>query len=304
MPHAKKRSEGKGYDRTRRAYQQDRLRIPKQVAAQNTASTKKSVLPAISGIGLALIVIVGFVLIGIIGHGSRTSTTLASGGTATVATGYGSLNHAKGPCGSTGQAACPAVQPHWFSVTSTSPTAVAAAITGSSDFHSMQTQYGYTSLDIPALVHAYSAHTGIEYYDDDHWVVSVRNAAGMRCGLFDFVYDRTHQRMRFSSYGVITLLDPHASQAFPYTSSSQATAILQGTRRLGVKSGTQPELIFFPIDPSFPILTSPVHNWAGGGNSPMNPMWYVVGSDAHNYFIGTDLTAHAQSELPIARGQP
>jgi hypothetical protein len=168
----------------------------------------------------------------------------------------------------------------------------------------MQGQFGFIGLDIPALVHSYGAHTGDSYYDDDHWVVSVRNASGMRSGIFDFVYDRTHQRMRFSSYGVITSLDPHATMAFPYTPSPVAITKLEDQRRVGIKPGTQPELIFFPIDLRFSILTSPVHRWAGGGNSALNPMWHIVGSDGQNYFVGADLNVHGQRDLPVAEGQP
>jgi hypothetical protein len=168
----------------------------------------------------------------------------------------------------------------------------------------MQGRFGYVAIDVPVLVHAYDAHTGNEYYDDDHWVVSVKDASGLRCGIFDFVYDRAHARMRFSSYGVITLEDVHAQQAFPYVAASVALAQLQHFRSLNAMAGTHPELIFFPIDPSFPYLTSPVHKWSGGGNSAMSPMWHITGSDGHDYFIGTDLQVYAQAQLPVAKGQP
>ncbi|OLE05483.1 MAG: hypothetical protein AUG82_04750 [Ktedonobacter sp. 13_1_20CM_4_53_11] len=110
--------------------------------------------------------------------------------------------------------------------------------------------------------------------------------------------------MRFSSYGVLTAQDPHALQAFPYVSSSAALSRLQTQRKLKVLASTRPELIFFPIDPSFPYLTSPVHKWAGGGNSAMNPMWHMSGSDRHDYFLGADLYVHGQQDLPITTGQP
>src|SRR5438477_3007300 len=101
----------------------------------------------------------------------------------------------------------------------------------------------------------------------------------MRCGIFDFVYDRAHERMRFSSYGVITSLDPHATMAFPYTPSPVAVTKLEDQHGLSMKTGTQQELIFFPIDPNFPSLTSPAHKWVSGGNAAMDPMWRIVGSD-------------------------
>src|SRR5579884_2040 len=302
MSQAKRRSTYRSYHTKANVYQKARLQASRQLDTHSSHNGSGSIIATIAGVALALLVVAGFVLIGIIGHGKGTAT--ASGGSGTVPVGYGSLNHPKGPCGNAGQAACTAAQPNWFSISSPSPAAVAAAIAGSSDYLSMQAQYGYVALDTPALVHAYAAHTGIAYYDSDHWVVSVRNAAGMRCGLFDFVYDAAHQRLRFSSYGVITPADPHAQQAFPYISQSQAIAVLSSERKLGVKGGTQPELIFFPIDPSYPILTSPAHKWAGGGNSPMLPMWYITGSDGNSYFIGTDLHTHTRSQLPIATTQP
>jgi len=251
---------------------------------------------------MALIVVLGFALLVFIGHSGNIA--IASGGGPSLGHGgYGSLNHAKGLCGNAGQAACPAVDPGWFPVASTSPTVVATAIARSKNFMSMQVHFGYVGLDIPALVHAYDAHTGNSYYDDDHWVVSVRNARGMRCGVFDFVYDRVHQRMRFSSYGVITPVNPHATMAFPYTPSSVAVTKLEDQRRLNMKIGTQPELIFFPIDPDFPYLISPVHKWVSGGNSAMDPMWRIVGSNGQDYFVGPDLQVHRQNDLPVAKEQ-
>jgi hypothetical protein len=240
----------------------------------------------------------------IIGHGNNAANASGGGSGIHVPVGYGSLNHPKGPCGNAGQASCAPADPGWFPITSESTAAVASAIASSKDFVAMKGRFGYVSLDTPALVHAYSAHTGNPYYDDDHWVVSVRNSSGVRSGIFDFVYDRAHQRMRFSSFGVITPSDPHSQQAFPYIASSTAVEKLRSQRGLGVRGGTQPELIFFPIDPSFPVLTSPVHKWRGGGNSPMEPMWHIVGSDGHDYFVGGDLNVHAQADLPIAKGQP
>jgi hypothetical protein len=222
----------------------------------------------------------------------------------TVPAGYGSLSHPKGPCGNAAQAPCAPIDPGWFPVGSESPGVIAVSIAASRVFAAMENQYGCASLDTPALVHAYGAHTGMDYYDDDHWVVSVHDASGMRCGLFDFVYDRAHQRMRFSSFGVLTSQDPNSRQAFPYISSPVAVALLQSQRKLNVGAGTQPELIFFPIDPSFPYLNSPVHKWAGGGNSAMNPMWYIVGSDSRDYFIGNNLNVSVRQDLPIANGQP
>lgn len=281
----------------------------KRLAAQHTMQhrtgrAKISALATITGIAFATVLMLGLALMLTIRHNNSTAVASGGGPTSNSYTSYGSLHHAKGPCGNTGQAPCAPVDPGWFSIASAAPADVSTAIARSENFLSMQRQFGYVSLDTPALVHAFAAHTGNSYYDDDHWVVSVRNTSGLRCGIFDFVYDRSQQRLRFSSFGVITVLDPHAKQAFPYIPSSVAIAQLQNQRKLGVMSGIQPELIFFPIDPSFPVLTSPIHNWAGGGNSALNPMWLIIGTDRQSYFVGTNLAVHIQKDLPIAKGQP
>lgn len=281
----------------------------KTLAAQSTTHhrigrAKITTLATTTGIAFATVLILALALMLTIRHNNSTAVASGGGPASNSYTGYGSLHHPKGPCGNTGQAPCAPVDPGWFSIASASPADVSTAIARSGNFLSMQGQFGYVSLDTPTLVYAFDAHTGNSYYDDDHWVVSVRNVSGMRCGIFDFVYDRTQQRLRFSSFGVITSLDPHSKLAFPYTPASVAIAQLQNQRKLGVKAGTQPELIFFPIDPSYPILTSPVHNWGGGGNSAMEPMWLLVGTDRQSYFVGTDLVVHIQKDLPIAKGQP
>ncbi len=237
MSQTKKRSTNRSYHTKANIYQKARLQASRQPDTHGSHSGSGSIIATIAGVALALLVVAGFVLIGIIGHGKGTATA-SGGGSGTVPVGYGSLNHPKGPCGNAGQAACTAAQPNWFSTSSASAAAVAAAIAGSSDYLSMQAQYGYVTLDTPALVHAYAAHTGIAYYDSDHWVVSVRNAAGMRCGLFDFVYDAAHQRLRFSSYGVITAADPHAQQAFLTVSGhSGAEQRAQAGRQNGNAAG-------------------------------------------------------------------
>jgi hypothetical protein len=278
----------------------------KLVTLEDGDRSPRSILATAFGGLLVVLLIAGLMLIVVIGH-DKASVTASHGPSPviTVPVGYGSLNHVKGPCGNDAQQpACPSLQLNWSSVTSESAAAVTQAIEQSVDYISMQSRFGYTSLDTPGLVHAFAAHTGISYYDDDHWIVSVRNASGMRCGIFDYVYDQANHRLRFSSYGVITSGDPHHTLAFPYVSATTAVQALWSQRGLHLKGGVQPELIFFPINPAFGNPTSPVSKWAGGGNSPMLPMWLLVGTDGRNYFIGTDLSVYNQSSLPITTGRP
>jgi len=160
------------------------LHIREQLVTQEKTSAKGAIFSTLVAFGIVVIVVLGFAFMAMIGHaGNRSTTTASGGGSANVPPGYGSLNHPKGTCGNVGQAACPTVDPGWFSIGTESPGAVAAAITGSRDYAGIVSHYGCAALDTPTLVHAYEAHTGNSYYDDDHWVVSARDRTGMRCGM-------------------------------------------------------------------------------------------------------------------------
>lgn len=247
----------------------------------------------ITGIGVVLVLVLCTVLVVLVVNvnASNKPPTLPLSHLATKV---------RGTCGNAGQPTCP-VDPGWFSIAAESSSAVMASITsGSREFEMLKGQFGYVSMDTPILVHHYGPHTGIDYFDDGHWVVSVRNNAGQRCGIFDFVYDRTLHRMRFSAFAQLMPGDARGPYAFPYISLQKAIGQLLLQRHITVMLGRQPELIFFPIDPEWRDPHSPVHNWTGSGQSPMEPMWHLVGSDGHDYFMGADLHIHIASDLPIA----
>jgi len=189
------------------------------------------------------------------------------------------------------------------------PAGAAQAILGSRQFGTNTDRFGgdwHSVLDTPVLIHAYKTHTGIEYYDNDHWVASVRNGDGnRRGGLYDFVYLRAQHRLRFASFGVIgSDANPHAHQAFPYTSADAALAQLRAARGLGPKAGASPELIFFPLDPALSDFRTPAgQQWKGGGTDPLGPMWRITATDGVDYFVGTDLKVYTASQLPIDPNQ-
>lgn len=261
----------------------------------STSKKPKASIPFSFGIAFILILSVVFVVVA--GHEAN-----ASGGThpsSTVVRNY------KGFCGNPGQPVCSPPDPRWFTIISDSPDVIAKAIVNCSDFTMLKSRYGNALVDTPVLVHSFGPRTGIQWYDDDHWVVSTRNISGKEVGILDFVYDRSHHRLRFSSFAVLGQQNPTAYKAFPYISQLIATAQLKRQRKLNLQTGTQPELIFFPIDPQWRNLSSPVHLWSGGGDAPLDPVWYIVGSDKHNYFVGADLKVYTQKELPFApNGQP
>jgi hypothetical protein len=179
---------------------------------------------------------------------------------------------------------------------------VSAAIAQSDIFKTINASHGGIALDLPALVHTMATPSGYDYYDDDHWVVSVRDGKSQQVGLYDFVYDRANSRVRFASYGALTPKDPRFGHAFPSVAPSAAIDRLQAERRLAAKAGVQPDLVFFPLadDVQGGQVT---RSWTGGG-SPMDAMWRVTGTDGATYFIGQDLHVYDYASLPIKAGRP
>jgi hypothetical protein len=210
--------------------------------------------------------------------------------------GPGSLNHPKGWCGQQRQPACH-INLGWLTVASEQPDEIAHVMMGSPEYAMLQKRAGYTALDTPTLIHPLNADTGIAYYDMDHWVASVRSTTGTRVGLFDFIYDAAHKRLRFASFGVIPPVDPHSQIAFPYIMANQALAKLQRQPGVHILAESQPELVFFLIDPRYRDLSSKKYRWYGGGNSPLNPLWKVAGIGQNDYFVGPDLRTYTRSAV-------
>jgi hypothetical protein len=208
--------------------------------------------------------------------------------------GPGTLNHPKGWCGQQEQPAC-RLDFGWLPVASEQPDEIARVMMSSSGYAMLQKSTGYFTLDTPVRVHSLNTHTGIAYYDLDHWIASARSTTGMRVGLFDFVYDAPYKRIRFSSFGVIQSQDAHAHMAFPYIMGNQALARLQAQPGVHMLAESQPELVFFLIDPRYNDLRSKKYRWYGGGNSPMNPLWHIAGVAGNDYFVGSDLHTYTKS---------
>lgn len=264
-----KRTQKTGYY-TRNAYQQSATPFPIQ-----------------SGFAVGIVLLCALFLVCAVGKSMASPP-------ASHLSGPGSLNYPKGWCGQQGQASC-RIDPGWLPVTSEQPDEIARVMMSNPEYAMLQKSAGYSALDTPALVHPLNAHTGIAYYDLDHWIASARSATGVRVGLFDFVYDGAYKRLRFSSFGVISPQDAHAHLAFPYIMSNQALARLQAQPGVHILVASQPELVFFLIDPRYNDLSSKKYRWYGGGDSPINPLWHIAGTANNDYFVGSDLRTFTRS---------
>ena len=233
------------------------------------------------GMVVGIILLCALVLVCGVGK-SRASTNVS------LPPGPGSLNHAKGWCGQHGQPACRS-NPGWLSAPSEQPGKIVHVMMSSPEYAMLQKRAGYATLDTPVRVYSLHINTGIAYYDMDHWVASARSKTGTRVGLFDFVYDAAYKRLRFASFGVISPGDVHAHMAFPYVMGTQVLAKLQRLPGIHLLTVSQPKLVFFQIDPRYRDLSSNKYRWYGGGDSPLNPLWYVAGGAGNAYFVDPNL---------------
>lgn len=250
--------------------------------------------------GLLVLVIVLAIGFSLGGGATSKGRKLASSGTPSST----SPGKPLASCGGASQATC-TVDPGWIDVPQDTPADVAAAIAGSGGYTRMTTHFGGSALDTPVLVRSFELRpTGVEYYDDDHWIVRLRDSTGRATGVFDYIYDRANHRISLATFGKLTPGDPRATQPFPATSAADAVTRFQSARSIAVKPGQQPEPVYFPIDPAWRVPNSVVHSYSGGGESPFDPMWHVVGADGHDYFVGTDNNVYTVQQLPFAPGKP
>ncbi|WIG58185.1 MAG: hypothetical protein OJF49_000930 [Ktedonobacterales bacterium] len=202
-------------------------------------------------------------------------------------------------CGLDGLPNCPVPQ-DWISLPSALPGDVLSAIAGSQAFKMLHSRYQFTTLDLPVLVHTLSPFAPDDYYANDHWVTAVRDARNAEAGLFDFVFDRAHQRIRFAGYGALRSTDPQYGHPFPFVSAQEALGRLQSERKLAVMTGTTPELVFFLVDSNWIGPEAP-HHWTSGGNFPSDPVWMVTGSDGKHYIVGQDTHVYTPSMIPVVQ---
>lgn len=203
-------------------------------------------------------------------------------------------------CGLDGLPQCPVPQ-DWVRITSFQPGNIARTIVASQAFKMLATRYDMVDTDLPMVVHTLSPHATSDYFADDHWVASVRNARHVETGVIDFVFDSAHSRMRFAGFGAFKPGDAQYGHAFPFVSAQTAISRLGAERQMAVAPTSQPQLVFFQPDPQWIGPEAP-HHWNSSGAFPSDPLWMVTGTNGVAYFIGSDQHVYTTAQIPFAAG--
>lgn len=202
-------------------------------------------------------------------------------------------------CGVSGLRDCPD-STRWIPLRSVISSDVASAIQASANFVMLKSRYSAASLDVPMLVHSLMPAASSDYFSDDHWVVSIRDASGVDVGVIDFAFDRAHSRMRLAGYGAMRPGSQYYGHTFPFVSTQTAVSRFTVERHIAVAPGSRPILVFFQLQGDWLGPEAP-HHRLSGGSAPTDPVWLIKGADYIDYIVGTDLRVFARRDLPIAQ---
>lgn len=225
---------------------------------------------------LALAVILfAIVVVAAVGHGSP-STDTSDAAAATADAGNG-----------------------WISITSDTPDAIIVAAHKTTLFNVNRSTDGdyldISHLEAPVLVRALSA-VGSDSMPD-YYVIPVDDTSGAIVGAAELALNSTHTAIQLTS--IITYSEPRPHGQMPQMGMSVAESILSAQSHTTLRSGTQPQLVYVPIDAS--ALESGEVTWNGGGLYPADPVWLIPGADGQNHIIGADGHAYAMSSVPVMK---
>lgn len=82
-------------------------------------------------------------------------------------------------------------------------------------------------------------------------------------------------------------------------SAYTAIAAVQVQHHVGLRTGTQPTLVYLLIDEF--ALKSGKAVWTGGGKGAADPVWLIQGTDGKSHIVGTDGRVYYISQIPLMR---
>ncbi len=200
----------------------------------------------------------------------------------------------------------PAATPHptWVAVKSSQPSDILAAARATTTFQNVmtaQTPLGNAlrsgTLGTPVLVHAYRPTPGML----DTWVIPVLHGSDAHVvALLDFAYDSGQQRLHATAFsGPFAPGDPEYGQPFPRLSMQNALSQAQSKRNIAEMAGTQPQLVYFPVDLDKTVGPQATVHWTGGGAFADQAIWLLHGADGKDYLLGNDGQVYTPAQLPL-----
>lgn len=187
----------------------------------------------------------------------------------------------------------------WITITSDSPEAIIAAAHKTTLFN-VNRSNGGDYLDISHLeapVYVQALHTAGSISSPDYYIIPVDDTTGAMVGAAELALNPTHTAIQLTS--IITYSSPRPHSQLSLVEQSTALANLSTQKRISLRTGAQPQLIYVPID-STALETGEI-TWDGGGLFPADPIWLIPGADGKDYVVGSDGHAYDMSSIPIMK---
>jgi hypothetical protein len=150
-------------------------------------------------------------------------------------------------------------------------------------------------LEAPVLVRALQTPGSIVM--PDYYIIPIDNAAGKMVGAAELELNASHTSVQVTSIVTYTSAHPHGQVS--HIAKSAALTDLASQRRVALRSGGQPQLVYIPIDAA--ALETGEIVWNGGGTSPTDPVWLIPGADGQNHIVGADGHAYEISSVPVMK---
>jgi len=188
----------------------------------------------------------------------------------------------------------------WIPLTSNSSSAIIAAARKSALFNVNRKGSGdflkdLSHLETPILVRALQAPGSVVM--PDYYIIPIDNAAGKMVGAAELELNASHTSVQVTSIDTYTTAHPHGQVS--HVAKSAALTDLSTQRRVTLRSGAQPQLVYIPIDAA--ALETGQVVWNGGGTSPTDPVWLIPGADGQNHLVGADGHAYEMSSVPVMK---
>lgn len=191
----------------------------------------------------------------------------------------------------------------WVQISADRPADVLGAFEKSDMYQQIQrsaasgagdSQYDLSRPEAPILVRALRVAGAAIFYDV--WVIPFDTASGVIGYIAILDTDATRLAIHPDAVMQLGTARPHGQLA--RYSQSQAISMVEAQSHVILRPGSQPYLVYAPIDAA--LVESGQVVWNGGGWAG-NPLWLVPCSDGQDRVVGIDGKVYLPSQIPVAK---
>jgi hypothetical protein len=151
-------------------------------------------------------------------------------------------------------------------------------------------------LGIPQLIQA--LHMPGKASAPDYYDIPIFDGTGATIAVAQLQLDAAHTSIIVAA--ITTYAQPLPHDTLTHMSSAAAVSAVQARRHIGLQTGRQPRLVYFPGDRAAEA-TGKI-TWVAGGQMPYDPIWAVPGADGKDYIVGDDGQVYTLDQLPLVDG--